>query len=95
MGLLRAKKNDNGQLLLSKSDLENILQILASKIVGYKLKDLKDHQPSLNFIEIELTKIIADLESILFHLDQTDSEEVLMENIRLLQNYNAKYLRKR
>lgn len=39
--------------------------------------------------------MIADLENILFQLDLTDSEEDLMENIKLLQNYNVKYLRKR
>ncbi|PLR91945.1 hypothetical protein [Bacillus sp. T33-2] len=80
MDLLKAKKNDNGQLVLSKSDLENIVQILASKIAGYKLKDLIDQQPSLSFIKDDLTQIIADLENVLFHLDQTDSEENLMEN---------------
>lgn len=95
LGLLKAKKNDNGQLVLSKLDLEKIVQILASKLTGYKLKDLIDQQPSLSFIKNDLTQIIADLENILFHLEQTDSEENLMENIKLLQNYNVKYLRKR
>lgn len=82
-------------MVLSKSDLERIVQILASKITGYKLKELIDQQPSLSFIKDNLTQIIADLENILFHLDQTDSEENLMENIKLLQNYNVKYFRKR
>lgn len=95
MDVLKAKKNDNGQLVLSKSELEKIVQILASKITGYKLKDLIDQQPSLSFIKDDLIQIIADLENILFHSDQTDSEENLMENIKLLQNYNVKYLRKR
>lgn len=95
LDLLKAKKNDNGQLILSKSDLENIVQILASKIADYKLKDLIDQQPSLSFIKDDLTQVITDLENILFHLDQTDSKENLMENIKLLQKYNVKYLRKR
>ncbi|MDQ7236381.1 MerR family transcriptional regulator [Bacillus pacificus] len=95
LDVLKAKKNDNGQLVLSKSDLEKIVQILASKITGYKLKDLIDQQPSLSFIKDDLIQVIADLENILFHLDQIDSEENLMENIKLLQNYNVKYLRKR
>lgn len=82
-------------MVLSKSDLERIVQILASKITGYKLKELIDQQPSLSFIKDNLTQIIADLENILFHLNQTDSEENLMENIKLLQNYNVKYFRKR
>lgn len=96
MDLLKTKKNDKGQLVLSKSDLERIVQIiLASKITGYKLKELIDQQLSLSFIKDNLTQIIADLENILFHLDQTDSEESLMENIKLLQNYNVNYFRKR
>jgi len=82
-------------LVLSKSDLERIVQILTSKITGYKLKELIDQQLSLSFIKDNLTQIIADLENILFHLDQTDSKENLMENIKLLQNYNVKYFRKR
>lgn len=83
-------------MVLSKSDLERIVQIiLASKITGYKLKELIDQQLSLSFIKDNLTQIIADLENILFHLDQTDSEESLMENIKLLQNYNVNYFRKR
>lgn len=95
MDLLKTKKNDKGQLVLSKSDLERIVQILTSKITGYKLKELIDQQLSLSFIKDNLTQIIADLENILFHLNQTDSEENLMENIKLLQNYNVKYFRKR
>lgn len=82
-------------MVLSKSDLERIVQILTSKITGYKLKELIDQQLSLSFIKDNLTQIIADLENILFHLDQTDSKENLMENIKLLQNYNVKYFRKR
>lgn len=92
---MNAKKNDNGQLVLCKSDLEKIVQILAAKIIGYKLKDLTDQQPSLTFIKKDMTQLIADLENILFHLDLADSEENLMKNIKLLQNYNTKYLRKR
>jgi len=82
-------------LVLSKSDLERIVQILTSKITGYKLKELIDQQLSLSFIKDNLTQIIADLENILFHLYQTDSKENLMEYIKLLQNYNVKYFRKR
>jgi hypothetical protein len=47
---LKANKNDNGQLVLFKSDLEKIVQILAAKITGYKLKDLIDRQPSLKHL---------------------------------------------
>lgn len=39
--------------------------------------------------------MIADLENILLHLELTDSEEDRMKNIKLLQNYNTRYLRKR
>src|SRR5690606_26789981 len=95
LDLLKVRKNANGQLVLSKLDLEKIVQILAAKITGYKLKDLKDRQPSLGLIKNDLIQIIADLENILFHLDRTNSEENLMENIKLLQNYNVKYLLKR
>ena len=42
-----------------------------------------------------MTQMIADLENLLFHLDLTDSKENLMKNIKLLQNYNTRYLRKR
>ncbi|WP_350494786.1 MerR family transcriptional regulator [Bacillus tropicus] len=42
LDLLNAKRNDNGQLVLFKSDLEKIVQILAAKITGYKLKALID-----------------------------------------------------
>ena len=41
------QKNYNGQLVLFHSDLEKIMQILAGKIKGYKLKGLIDGQPSL------------------------------------------------
>ncbi|WP_268894768.1 MerR family transcriptional regulator [Heyndrickxia coagulans] len=95
LDLLKAKKNDNGQLVLLKSDLDKIVQILAAKIIGYKLKDLIDRQPSLGFIKNDMTQMIVDLENILFHLDLTDSEENFMKNIKLLQNYNTRYLRKR
>ncbi|GIN60005.1 hypothetical protein J8TS2_43240 [Lederbergia ruris] len=54
MDLLKARKNANGQLVLSKLDLEKIIQILAAKITGYKLKDLKDRQPSLGLIKKDL-----------------------------------------
>ncbi|MEW5552491.1 MerR family transcriptional regulator [Peribacillus frigoritolerans] len=93
--LLKAKKNDNGQLALFKSDLEKIAQILAVKITGYKLKDLIDQQPSLTFIKSNMTQMIADLEDILFYFDLTGSEENHLKNIKLLQNYNTRYLRKR
>ncbi|MPQ25102.1 MerR family transcriptional regulator [Bacillus paralicheniformis] len=93
--LLEAKKNDNGQLILFESDLESIVQILAAKIIGYRLKDLKDGQHSLNVIKNDIAQMITDLENILFHLDLTDSEENLTINIKLLQKYNNKYLRKR
>ena len=89
---MKANKNDNGQLVLLKNDLEKIVQILAAKIIGYKLKD---RQPSLCIINNDMTQMITDLEDILFHLDLTDSEENLMKNINLLQNYNTRYLRKR
>ena len=92
---MKANKNDNGQLVLFKNDLEKIVQILAAKIIGYKLKDLIDRQPSLCIINNDMTQMITDLEDILFHLDLTDSEENLMKNINLLQNYNTRYLRKR
>lgn len=82
-------------MILFKSDLEKIVQILAAKITGYKLKDLIDRQPSLTFIKNDMTQMIADLENILLHLELTDSEEYLMKNIKLLQNYNTRYLRKR
>lgn len=95
LDLLKAKKNDKGQLVLINSDLEKIVQILAAKMTGYKLKDLIDRQPSLNFIKDDLTQMTSDLENISLHLDLTNSEENLMENIKLLQNYNVKYLRKR
>lgn len=95
MDLLKARKNANGQLVLSKFELEKIVQMLAAKITGYKLKDLIDRQSSLGLVKNDLTQIIADLENILFHLDLTDSEENLMENIKLLQNYNVNYLLKR
>lgn len=61
------------------------MQILAAKITVYKLKGLKDRQPSLCFIKNDMTQMITDLENILFHLDCTVSEENLMKNIRLLQ----------
>ncbi len=92
---MKANKNDNGQLVLFKSDFEKIVQILAAKITGYKLKDLIDRQPSLSCIKNDMTQMITVLENILFHLDLTDSEENLMKNIKLLQNYNTRYLRKR
>ena len=95
MDLLKAEKNDNGQLVLFKSDLEKIVLILSAKITGHKLKDLIDRQPSLIFIKDDLTQVTSDLENISFHLDLTNSEENLMEKIKLLQNYNVKYLRKR
>lgn len=95
MDLLKARKNANGQLVLSKFELEKIVQMLAAKITGYKLKDLIDRQSSLGLVKNDLTQIIADLENILFHLDLTDSEENLMENIKLLQDYKVKYLLKR
>ncbi len=95
MDLLKARKNANGQLFLSKFDLEKIVQMLAAKITDYKPKDLIDRQPSLGLVKNDLTQIIADLENILFHLDLTDSEENLMENIKLLQDYKVKYLLKR
>lgn len=38
--LLKAKKNDKDQLVLFKSDLEKMVQILAAKMTGYKLKNL-------------------------------------------------------
>ncbi|MBU5219887.1 MerR family transcriptional regulator [Bacillus albus] len=95
LDLLNAKRNDNGQLVLFKSDLEKIVQILAAKITGYKLKALIDRQPSLTFIKNDMTQMIADLENILLHLELTDSEEDLMKHIKLLQNYNTRYLRKR
>lgn len=82
-------------MVLFKSDLEKIVKILAAKITGYKLKDLINRQPSLTFIKNDMTQMIADLENILFHLELTDSEEDLMKNIKLLQNYNTRYLRKR
>lgn len=66
--MLKANKNDNGQLVLFKSDIEKIVQILAAKITGYKLKDLIDRQPSLNFIKHDMIQMITDLENILFHL---------------------------
>lgn len=69
MDLLKTKKNDKGQLVLSKSDLERIVQIiLASKITGYKLKELIDQQLSLSFIKDNLTQIIADLENIFYSI---------------------------
>ncbi|WP_226372996.1 MULTISPECIES: MerR family transcriptional regulator [Priestia] len=95
LNLLKANKNDNGQLVLFKADFEKIVQILAAKITGYKLKDLIDRQPSLSCIKNDMTQMITDLENILFHLDLTDSEENLMKNIKLLQNYNTRYLRKK
>ncbi len=95
LNLLKAKKNGNGQLVLFESDLEKIVQILAAKITGYKLKDLINQQPSLSVIKNDLTQMIADLENILFYLDLTDSKENLMKNINWLQNYNTRYLRKK
>lgn len=95
LDLLKANKNDNGQLVLCNSDFEKIVQILSAKITGYKLKDLIDRQPSLSCIKNDMTQMITDLENILFHLEYTDSEENLMKNIKLLQDYNTSYLRKR
>lgn len=42
LGLLKAEKNDNGQLVLLKSDIEKIVLILSPKITGHILKDLID-----------------------------------------------------
>ncbi|MEB5454311.1 MerR family transcriptional regulator [Virgibacillus pantothenticus] len=95
LDLLKAKKNDKGQLVLLKSDLEKIVQILAAKMTGYKLKDLIERQPSLVVIKNDISQMIADLENVLFHLELVASEENLIKNIKLLQNYNTRYLRKR
>ncbi len=95
LDLLKATKNDKGQLVLSKSDLENIVQILAAKMTGYKLKDLIEQQPSLTLIKNDMTRMITDLENVLFYLDLEFSEENLIKNIKLLQNYNIRYLRKK
>jgi len=95
LDLLKAKKNDKGQLVLLKSDLEKIVQILAAKMTGYKLKDLIERQPSLVVIKNDMNQMISDLENVLFHLDLVASEENLIKNIKLLQNYNTRYLRKR
>lgn len=92
---MKANKNDKGQLVLLKSDLEKIVQILAAKITGYKLKELIERQPSLVMIKNDMNQMIADLENELFHLDLVASEENLIKNIKLLQNYNTRYLRKR
>ncbi|WP_366919717.1 MerR family transcriptional regulator [Brevibacillus laterosporus] len=86
LDLLNTKKNDSGQLVLFKSDLNKIVQILAAKITGYKLK--------LTFIKNDMTQMIAEMQNLLFRLDLTDSEENLMKNIKLLQTYNTRYLRK-
>ncbi|WP_062197142.1 MerR family transcriptional regulator [Massilibacterium senegalense] len=94
LDLLKAKKNNKGQLVLLKSDLEKITEILAAKITGYKLKDL-ERKPSLVMIKNDMNQMIASLENILFHLDLGATEENLIKNIKLLQNYNTRYLRKR
>lgn len=95
LGLLKSKMSEKGQLVLQKSDLERIEQILAAKIAGYKLKDLIDRHPPKESIKHGLTQMITELEYILFHLDQSASDESLMECVKLLHHFNTRYLRKK
>ncbi|MBM0067939.1 MerR family transcriptional regulator [Alkalicoccobacillus gibsonii] len=95
LDLLNTIKNNRGQLVLVQSDLVNLVQILVSKILGYRLKELKGSTFQMNDLGIELHQKIADLENILIHLDNQENDETLLNTLYLLHRFNIKYLPQR
>lgn len=95
LDLLNTTKNTRGQLVLVQSDLVNLVQIFASKILGYRLKELKDSKLQMNVLKVELNQKIADLEEILIRLDNYENEETLLNTLYLLHKFIIKYLPQR
>ncbi|AAU15766.1 hypothetical protein ABE42_39160 [Bacillus thuringiensis] len=101
MNLITPKRNNIGQIHLSRKDLLDLIKILNLKIVGKNLKfigSLNLNELSIKDTSLQLDEMYNDLECVLIslnHLENSNDEDSILNALKLAHVVNDKYMMKR
>ncbi|HFJ9243836.1 TPA: MerR family transcriptional regulator [Bacillus cereus] len=101
LNLITPKRNNIGQIHLSRKDLLDLIKILNLKIVGKNLKfigSLNLNELSIKDTSLQLDEMYNDLECVLIslnHLENSNDEDSILNALKLAHVVNDKYMMKR
>ncbi len=99
--MITPKKNDIGKIHLSNEDLLDLIEVLALKILGRRLKSIASfplHELHIRDITLQLDEMythIADLLISLNQLKNITNEDILLNTLKLSYEFNETYINKR